>query len=303
MGSIAGNNKQWALVKKTLVEAGYLECDNICKHGIKSFCFRLGPVLQDTEWDHSPDAFWIPEDLRPKMEWLGIDKERAHLIIDEIAVEKSWDSRVTKGWHTRVANFSPHYQICKTGRAYSDANQLPKGVRETLLIDGEPTAEIDIVNCQPMLLATIYPTQSKEWEQYKQLAESGQIYEELGRAANLNRTDAKNEFIPFIFGGNRPIAEEFFRGTFPELLEAIRVRRQTSYKALAYELQNKESEIIVECICNQFKAASIHDGVRVKVSDAETVKAFIESTFQELWGLVPRITIECSDPLNDPVAA
>ena len=157
MGSIAGNNKQWSLVKAALIEAGYLECDNKWKHGTKSLCFRLGPLLADTTWDVSPDEFWMPEDPRPSMDWLTIDKPQAHLIVDEIAVEKSWDSRVTKGWHTRVENFSSHFQICKTGRAYSDANQFPKRVRNTLLIDGEPTAEIDIVNCQPMLLATDLP--------------------------------------------------------------------------------------------------------------------------------------------------
>jgi hypothetical protein len=168
MGSIAGNNKQWALVKNTLIDSGYLECDNLCKRNTKSFSFRLGPQLQDAEWASSTEKFWIPEDTRSKMEWLTIDKDRAHIIIDEIAAEKNWDSRVTKGWHTRVSNFSPCYKICKTGRAFSDANQFPARVRNTLLIDGEPTAEIDIVNCQPLLLSTIYPTRS-EVREFKSL--------------------------------------------------------------------------------------------------------------------------------------
>jgi hypothetical protein len=303
MGSIAGNNKQWKLVKNILVEAGYLECDNKCKHYIKSFGFRLGPLLQDTDWDYSTHDLRIADDNRPQMEWLGIDKVKAHHIIDKLAVEKSWDSRTTKGWHTRVDNFRPGYQICTTGRAYSDANQLPKSVRDTLLIDGEPTAEIDIVNCQPLLLASIYPTRSDEWERYKNLAEKGKVYEALGGFANLSRDDAKNQFIPFIFGSTKPTAKEFFKEKFPELLEAIGKRRQTSHKALARELQNKESGIIVERVCEEFKAASIHDGVRVKFSDVEAVKVFIESKFLELWGLIPKLTVEFSNSPDESKVA
>ena len=302
MGQIAGNTSQWARVKETLCDANVLECDNICKYGHKSYCFRLGPVLTDTDWDYSPSDLVIPEDIRPRMEWLGIDKDRAHEIIDEIAAEKAWDSRVTKGWHTRVENFSPSYQICRTGRAYSDANQFPKRVRDTLLIDGEPTAEIDIVNCQPLLLATIYPTRSKEWDRYKDLAERGKVYEELGAFANLTRDDAKRVLILFIFGQESAVAERFLAKSFPELLKAIQDRRKSHYKALAYELQHKESGIIVESVCKLFKAVSIHDGVRVRVDDAIAVESFIDDRFFELWGLRPKITVD-SGSLSEAKAA
>jgi hypothetical protein len=303
MGEIAGCNNQWAKVKRALCDAGYMECDNIAKHGTKSFGFRLGPLLTDTAWDYSGNVVTLPEDTRSKMEWLGIDKIQAHRIVDEIAAKKRWDSRVTKGWHTRVENFSPVYKICQTGRAYSDANQFPKRVRDTLLIDGEPTAEIDIVNCQPLLLATIYPNHSDEWRRYKELAEAGQVYETLGKFANLSRNKAKDQFIPFIFGGVRAIAEDFFRQTFPELLTAIQERRRQYREALAHELQSKESQIIVERVCGAFQAASIHDGVRVKVTEAETVEEFIKITIFEMWGLSPKITVEYSKHADDSQAA
>ena len=202
-----------------------------------------------------------------------------------------------------MRNFSPGYQICNTGRAYSDANQFPKRVRDTLLIDGEPTAEIDIVNCQPLLLATIYQNQSDEWRRYKELAEAGQVYEALATTARLTRSEAKDQFIPFIFGGNRPVAEEFFMQSFPELLIAIQERRQQSRNALAVELQGKESQLIVARVCGRFKAASIHDGVRVKVSEAEAVKEFIQSTVFDMWGLSPKITVEFSQHPNSSQAA
>ena len=295
MGRIAGNNKQWVIVKNTLIEAGYLECDNKSKHGEKSFGFRLGRLLRDTAWSEHTEDLSVPEDSRPRMEWLGIDKSRAHTVIDKIAGEKLWDYRVTKGWHTRIENFSPSFKLCKTGRAYSDANQLPKRVRNALLIDGEATAEIDIVNCQPMLLATIYPTQSEEWRRYKDLAERGQVYEAMMKFSNMTREEVKAELIPFIFGGSRPKAETFLQESFPELLAAIKERRNVYRNALVYELQGKESGIIVNLVCKAFKAASIHDGVRVKQADAVAVKEFIESTFYKLWGLTPKLTTEFSD--------
>ncbi len=291
MGEIAGNNSQWALAKDALCIGGYLECDQKCEKGRKSYCFRLGPMLANAEWGYSKNNLLLPEDTRPKWEGLDLDHELAHRLVDSIAGQRDWNPRVTKGWHTRVDQFSPHYEICKTGRAYSDANQFPKELRDALVIDGEATVEIDVVNCQPMLLATLYPEQSSEWMRYKALAEAGEVYEALGRFAGLKRNEAKEQFIPFIFGGKRPVAEEFFKSEFPELLAAISQRRKASYKRLVYELQGKESSVIVERLCKEFRAVSIHDGIRVKQSEASYAKQRLLEVFETEWGLCPQVTV------------
>lgn len=291
MGQIAGHNRQWALTKNILVGAGYLECDRKCKQGEKSYCFKLGPKLKDTQWDYADKVLWLPEDTRPKWKGLELNYEFAHQIVDAISVARNWHYRTTKGWHTRVDQFSPHYAICKTGRAYTDANQFPAELRDALLIDGEETLEIDVVNCQPTLLATVYPEQSAEWMRYKTLAEEGVVYEELAKFAGITRKEAKDQFLPFIFGGKRPVAEEFFGAEFPELLEAILGRRDIHRKRLSYELQGKESDLIVEGLCSEFRAVSIHDGVRVKRSDAGRVKGRLIELFKEMWSLTPKVTI------------
>lgn len=291
MGSIAGNTGQWTLAKNALCAEGYLECDDKCKKGEKSFCFKLGPMLENAKWNYSDKFLSLPADKRPKWQGLELDQELAHKIVDEIAGPRSWNSEVTKCWHTRVDQFSPHYKICKTGRAFSDANQFPKEMRDALVIDGEKTVEIDVVNCQPVLLATIFPEKSPEWERYRISAESGESYEELGAFAGLARDEAKREFIPYIFGGRKPVAEGFFKEEYPELLGAISQRRKEWYKGLAYDLQRKESSVIVDCLCREFRAVSIHDGIRVKQSDAGGAVGRLLELFEERWGLNPRVTI------------
>jgi hypothetical protein len=70
-----------------------------------------------------------------------------------------------------------------------------------------------------------------------------------------------------------------------------------------FDLQKKESEIIVERVCKEFKAVSIHDGVRVRVEDVDAVKAFITSLFLEMWGLTPKLTVEFSNPMAESKVA
>jgi hypothetical protein len=294
MGKIAGNTNAWAKIKRALCSQEFLECDDKCKHKVKSYCFKLGRRLLDTEWIRDRIDVDLLEEYKPQMEWLGIDYAIANKLIIEYANAKKIDKRVKLAMVTRIKNFKNSFKICKTGRIYTDANLIPSVVRNALLIDGEKTAEIDIVNCQPLLLATLYPDQSDEWRKYKDLAEKGIVYERFAEIAGLDREAAKKEFIPFLFGAKKPTAEKFFANEFPQLLAIIKNLRKNHYKAMAYLLQKRESEIIVGNVCRRFKAVSIHDGVRVKISEVEEVTKYIQELFCEKWNISPRLTVESS---------
>lgn len=336
MGRIAGGMNIWAKVGKLLCENGFLECDGKSKHGVKCFGFRLGPKLHDAEWrgvavDEEtrkgkiakarelataplayPELKWTPiphefpalTDDRPAIPGLSLDKDKAHQILSQIAVGRGWTGRSLEAWHARIEDFSASYHVGATGRIFTDGNMLPKEVREALLIDGETTVEIDVKNCHPLLLATIYQAPSEESARWKALCESGRTYEEFMAKFDLSREAAKNEqLLPFIYGGKRPMAEQFLSESFPELLERIRTYPRKGPKSLAHVLQRMESDLIVKTVCSEFKALSVHDAVRVKKCDQEAASAMILNLFHEFHGLRPILDAPLQDLASRQIAA
>lgn len=320
MGKIAGGMNIWAKVRKLLCDNGFLECDGKSKHGVKCFSYRLGPKLHDAEWRGvavaeetrkgriakarelaaAPLAYseigWTPlphelptpTDDRPAIPGLSLDKDKAHQILSQIASDRGWTRRTLEAWHARIEDFSSAYHVGTTGRIFTDGNMLPKEVREALLIDGETTVEIDVKNCHPLLLATIYQTPSEESARWKALCESGRTYEEFMAKFTLSREAAKHEqLLPFFYGGKRPMAEQFLSENFPELLERITSFPRNGPKSLAHVLQRMESDIIVEAVCGAFRALSVHDAVRVKASDELAATRIIQDLFYERHGLRP----------------
>lgn len=320
MGKIAGRISVWITVKNLLCVNGFLDCDGKSRHGTKCFSFRLGPKLRDAEWRsaavaeetkkgrkeragklaaapcNSQEVKWevvahkfpaIP-DGRPLVSGLSIDKVKAHRILKEIAARRGWSRRTLESWHARVDEFSAAYSVGKTGRLFTDGNMLPKEVRAALLIDGEETTEIDVKNCQPLLLAAIYASPSEESARWKALCEAGQVYEDFAADLGMSRKEAKGEhFLPLLFGGKRPLAEAYFRDRFPELFARIKSFARTGEKSLAHVLQRMESEIIVKGFSVAFRALSVHDAVRVKKADEPAARAMILDLFWNLHGLRP----------------
>lgn len=336
MGRIAGGMNVWAKVKNLLCDNEFLECDGKSKHGEKSLSFRLGPKLQDAEWllraiaeeernekqakarklaatlSKSPAIEWkstpcqFPAiiDTRPIVHGLSIDKTKAHQILDKIAPDRGWSPRMLETWHARIENFRSTYSMGKTGRLYTDGNMLPREVRAALLIDGEETVEIDVKNCQPLLLTAIYSSRSQESARWQALCENGHTYDDFAAGIGMSRKEAKGEhFLPFLFGGKRPLAKQYFRDRFPELLARMGSFPRKGRKSLAYTLQTMESDIMVKHVCGAFRALSVHDAVRVKKCDEAGARAMILDLFHELHGLHPILDPPPQDLASSRIAA
>lgn len=297
MAKVARDAATWIRTREILIAYGFLECDQKYRKGQKSFSFRLGASLRNVNWKLSTEAFSF--DLpAPQNVWSGlsIDKNKAHQILEQIVnwpKYEKWTTATLDCWHYRIDEFSNDYNLGKTGRIFGDANMMPSPVREALRIHGEKTLEIDIKNSQPCLLSTLYRAPSEEQARYKNLVESGQIYEVFAKELKIKRDKAKLQFLMFIFGNTKD-TEEFaavFESQFPILAGLIQAERKKHFKALVYNLQRMEAKIILDA-CEKFVGVSIHDGIRVVASKAYEAKAYIEGRMKEVHDLEPRLTVE-----------
>jgi hypothetical protein len=94
----------------------------------------------------------------------------------------------------------------RTGRIYHNASSLPRDCRGLLLVDGQPAAETDIANCQPFLLAGLYPGPSAERTRFMDLCISGGFYERLNSLFDepfSNRDELKVATYQNIMYGNK----------------------------------------------------------------------------------------------------
>ena len=73
----------------------------------------------------------------------------------------------------------------KSGRVFNNLTSLPKVMRRYVLLDGQPCAEIDIRNSQPLFMAGLYQEQSEEARCYAEIVTKGQFYEAIHQASGL----------------------------------------------------------------------------------------------------------------------
>jgi len=324
MRLICNDSRTWSKLWKTLEKHGIIECDRKALLGVRGFGFRISDEWEENGgWrksGHFPDWPLLSDD-RSQITGLELDLEAAKQTLWRLYQMRAVTPRVKRAkrkkgavvrqgrlsyWNHetyevalyRLENFTAHFAISKKGgRIFTDANQLPKELRSHLILFSEETAELDIRNCQPLILSTLAPNGS-ERDLYTALAESGEIYEKIGTAVApaMSRDDFKAAFIGWLFGEselNNPLKleiEKWFANNFPELLAVIRKYMERGPKVLPRELQRRESK----CIWRAVEAAGIpfvstHDGVRVRVSDLAKVRAILMESFNRQFGLSPTI--------------
>jgi hypothetical protein len=193
----------------------------------------------------------------------------------------------------------------KTGRVYYAANQMPRALRNEILIDNEPTIEVDIACSQPRLAACLYPLTAEseaEKARYLSLCDTGLFYESLrswSMLTHLDRDDFKAEcFRQVFFGGvfSHGAIWDAFMKSFPILGGAILKEKQGSKNAFALRLQSTEARAMIdgaanECAERQIPILAIHDGFRCKVTDSATVVDIVTRHWRAVTGDTPRIKL------------
>jgi len=174
------------------------------------------------------------------------------------------------------------YHFDSYGRMHTNFTILKSFIRKNcLLLDGEETHEIDIVNSQPLFLNKIIADSDSKWvskdelELFRDLTINGNYYQYvMNHIGTTNRPLVKEMTYKVLFGRNmhNSKADKAFKELFPTIHNFIRLykKEKGDYKVLAYELQKAESNLIFNKIIREvknsfpdIKIVTVHDSIIV----------------------------------------
>lgn len=145
-------------------------------------------------------------------------------------------------------------------------------------------------------------------ENYIQTVSQGKVYEYMQEvinkreSVNLKRDDIKTMILTTLFSKNRfmPTYKKYFKQSFPQIYELIRLVKKENHETLACILQNIESEIILHRCClkiwdennHQIPIFTIHDSICTTAGNEGCVYNTMLQTLTENMGFPPHIKIE-----------
>jgi len=200
----------------------------------------------------------------------------------------------------------------KSGRIYHNVVTLPRVCRSLLLVDGQPAAETDIANCQPLLLgATLYDRGCTERARFLELCIAGRFYEHM--AIIMGAEYASREHLKvavyqnIMYGGKwhttQPPFMAFARA-WPVLAAKIAATKEGkgAKSMLPVVMQKAEADLMVGRVVPRLavelpgcRAVTIHDSLVTGERYASDATAIIEDEMRRAYG--------CSPPVRKKLAA
>lgn len=203
------------------------------------------------------------------------------------------------------------YHFDKYGRMHTNFTILKSFIRKNyLLIDGEPTHEIDIQNSQPLFLTKVIQDSGTKWvredefELFKYLTTTGRYYQYfMDATGNNDRGEVKEMTYRVLFGKNAHNckADKAFSSLFPSIHNFIKLYKKEKgcYKVLAYELQKAESGLLFNRIVKDVMASmpevrmlTVHDSVVVPARFRDSVETIFRLRLLEEFGLIQKATAD-----------
>jgi hypothetical protein len=296
-----GNFHAWSNLKTVLLDRGVIACDGVYRVGKKSFHYAKGPALANASWKRSKEThtFILPVpslDIRNKVEDFTIDAG----IIDEAMgfarSERGWNNEETDVWQYYLEEgFHTAYTVASTGRVYGGWSNVPRELRGAFLLQGKRTLEVDISNCQPLLLTNLYGNRAaREKAKYQTLVESGLFYEDVMNHTGINDRDAIKRMVMkwLCGGGDSLLIEDYFDCNYPFLAGIIAGHKKELYKKVALMLQKYESDVVVNTIGEEFPIVSMHDAAICPFDIADEVCARTKEVIKKEYGLDANVKIE-----------
>ena len=197
-----------------------------------------------------------------------------------------------------------------TGRLFNNVTNLPRLLRPFLRLDGKPLVEIDVANCQPLLLISFYEGEP-ERERFKEAVESGQFYEMLNagleKPYGADKRDKLKEkvYSQIFFDRKRENPSKLckaFGGLFPVLYGKIEAIKHTDYRKVALRLQSAEAGIMLGRVVrhiaetSQIPVLTIHDSILCFEEHKDYVKQLMENAFAETLGVRPKLKFKDNRP-------
>ena len=192
------------------------------------------------------------------------------------------------------------YHFDSYGRMHTNFTILKSFIRKNcLLLDGEETHEIDIVNSQPLFLTKIMADSKSKWineaefELFRRLTVEGNYYQHvMNHIGTTDKPMVKEMTYKVLFGRNvhNSKADKIFRQLFPTIHNFIRLykKEKGDYKVLAYELQKAESNLIFNKIIREvknsfpeIKIVTVHDSIIIPRNRRNEVEAIFKTKLYE----------------------
>ena len=172
------------------------------------------------------------------------------------------------------------FKVSNEGRFYSSITNLPIVSIDFLKLYEKEVIELDVANCQPLLLARLV-----ENYEYQKDVENGVFYEKMAEKIGWLRDEFKNFSYKYLFFSNRLLKTgkiyKAINECYPSLMKQINELKKES--KLSSLLQKLESSIFIEKIGKlPYYKITRHDSVLVMKEDCELFEKLIKDEFQKI---------------------
>ena len=311
---ICKSTATWSKLKSALIEVGAIKSHGSYDSGEltgnpRAMEYKLAGYLEDCDWERIPerrDPRLVQHQQAARKEGNYLDEAMALEVLKTLDLSRKKDGGYRRPVQQRreririqnaIERFANEVRIGKTGRATSSLTQLPFEIRDCYMIDDQRTGEVDVKNCQPLLMADLYPNDCAERREWVKLATGEGIYEAIGAFMGQSRQGAKRTMVKWIGGSLKcsPINHWMRSAGFTQLLEISQNMKSGKVRTgLCHHLQRLESGVIVEDFPRLWKGhcMTIHDSVRVERSRLGEAKKLLEDIFLDKFRFVPVFTIK-----------
>ncbi|WP_345084272.1 hypothetical protein [Nemorincola caseinilytica] len=155
-----------------------------------------------------------------------------------------------------------------------------------LTFDSEHLAELDIANAQFAIAAYINGDID---DSFKYHAQNGTLYQYIEQQLGLEPKGGKQLMFRVAFDKAKTTTEfENLRKLFPKFMQWVDTyKQQYGYKMFSNLLQRKEAEIMIDgllpfLINKGYEIFTVHDALRVKQSQKEEIRNFMQHYFDEI---------------------
>lgn len=175
------------------------------------------------------------------------------------------------------------FKEADSGRLYSTFTSLPSTAHCFIYSNNKRLYEVDIKNCQPLLLASLVKS-----KKYKKAVEDGQFYEDVMDAypTKMDRASIKTELYKRVFFANNELKSgkmyETLQKLYPGLISEINKIVEHNSIHLSAILQEKEAKIFLDDIERSAPKkfyVTKHDAVFVYEEDVKFMVRIIKQIF------------------------
>jgi len=195
----------------------------------------------------------------------------------------------------------------RSGRRFHSFTCIPRESRQSILVEGEATTEVDFSACHPWLCLSLYEAGFETEKKLYHAALNEGFYKFLAKKLNSDiSTDQK--YQDFKIGCIAQIFYDYprqndssklvmFKNLFPHLSEIIQSEKHKSNSKFSIKLQSKEADLMFDgvfyrLINEDIPAIPIHDAVICKKQHANKVKLIMEQEFMSKYGYRPEVKIK-----------